>query len=307
MSLRQMQYFLVLSEELHYGRAAVRLNISQPPLSQSIKQLEEGLGTKLLERNTQGTRLTTAGVIFAERVGVILGQIAATRASLIDLADGMDGMVHVGFLPSMIYRGVFPLVKDFHSEFKKLDVSLYEYNSTDQLESLQRHEIDAGFIHAIPLPDTVQSATLERERFVCCLPRGHRLVTRSQIHVKELHGERVLMFSRTRARFYHDHILALLRAAGVEPHLNYHIQHWFTVLEMVSKGLGISIVPQSMSRSGIGSSDVVFIDFFDENAFHELLLIWRKSELKTKAGPAATFVTFARNYYLTGHRTMTEI
>lgn len=306
MSLKQMQYFLILSEELHYGRAAARLNISQPPLSHSIKQLEQDLGTKLLERDTQGTRLTSAGVVFAERVGTILGQIEAARTSVLDLATGMDGMVHVGFLPSMIYRNIFPVIKEFRREFKNIDVSLYEYNSSDQLDSLMRHEIDVGFIHAVPLPDTVQSATLQRERFVCCLPRGHRLVTRSQICIEDLHGERVLMFSRARSKFYHDHILALLRAVDVEPDLNYHIQHWFTVIAMISQGLGISIVPQSIARSDIGSSDVVFIELADKNAFHELSLIWRKSDTEAESGTAAAFVTFARNYYLTAHRSEPE-
>lgn len=303
-SLRQLQYFLILSEELHYGRAAARLNISQPPLSHSIKQLEEDLGTRLFERNTQGTRLTSAGVIFAERVGIILGQIAAARASLLDIATGEHGVVQVGFLPSMIYRKIFPLLKGFRKEFPATDVHLYEYNSIDQVDSMARHEIDVGFIHSMPLPDDIASVTLARERFVCCLPRGHRLVTRSQIRIDELHGERVLIFARSRAADYHDHILALLRAKSVEPDLDCHIQHWFTVLAMVSEGLGISIVPESISRTEIGSSGVVFVELSDENAFHELLLIWRKSGQPT--GAAAAFRTFAQNYYLTGYRNMAE-
>lgn len=304
MSLRQLQYFLVLSEELHYGRAAARLNVSQPPLSHGIKQLEEELGTKLFERNTQGTRLTSAGVIFAERVGIILGQIAAARTSLLDMATGGKGVVRVGFLPSMIYRQIFPLLKGFRKDFHNIDVHLHEFGSMEQVDSMSRHEIDVGFIHSMPLPDYIGSVTLARERFVCCLPRGHRLVTRSQIRIGELHGERVLMFARSHAEDYHDHILALLRAESVEPDLNCHIRHWFTVLGMVSEGLGVSIVPQSISRTEIGSSDVVFVELSDENAFHELLLIWRKSGQQTAA--AAAFTTFAQNFYLTGYRNAFE-
>ena len=297
-SLRQLQYFLVLSEELHFGRAAKRLHISQPPLSAGLRQLEEELGVKLLDRDSKGTRLTSAGVIYAERIAKILGQLESARVAISNVVGGKEGNLAVGFLPSMVFRNITQVLTTFVDEYPKLNLQIDELNSTRQLDAIERHTLDVGFIHAMPLPDGINSHVLERERFVCCLPRGHRLVTRSRISLRELSGEKILMASRRDAVHYHDQLAALLRSAGLEPYSDYRLQHWFTKLVLVGQGLGVSVVPQSLSRSKIASDHVVFIELEEERAYHELLLVWRENDIAEPSSPVAQFITHVMSYYL---------
>lgn len=297
-SLRQLRQFLVLSEELHFGRAAERLNISQPPLSASLRQLEEELDVRLFDRSSRGTRLTAAGVMFSERTAKILGQLDAAKIALANVAGGIEGSIAIGFLPSMIFRHFTDVITSFCSEYPKLKLVIDELNSTRQLEAIERHLIDVGFIHAMPLPKGIDSHTLERERFVCCLPRGHRLVTRSRISLSELGGERILIFAKRDASHYHDHIAALIRSADLEPHSDFRLQHWFTTLMLIGQGLGVSIVPQSLARSKVASADVVFVELEEEHAYHELQLVWRDSDMRERASPVAEFVSHVKRYYL---------
>lgn len=297
-SLRQLRYFVVLAEELHFGRAAARLNISQPPLSAGVRQLEEDLGVKLFDRDSKGTRLTSAGVVFSERVAKILGQLDAAKLAVGNVAGGKEGRLVVGFLPSMIFRNFSRVLSSFSEEYPKVKLGIDELNSSRQLDAIQQHTIDVGFIHELPLPPGISHHTLERERFVCCLPRGHRLVTRNRISLRELAGERILIFSRRDAPYYHDHIAALLRSSNLEPHSDFLLQHWFTNLLLIGQGLGISIVPQSLARSQIASGDVVYIELDEEHAYHELQLIWRASDIDEASSPVAEFITLVKRFYL---------
>lgn len=297
-SLRQLRYFLVLSEELHFGRAAERLHISQPPLSAGLRQLEEELGVKLFDRDSKGTRLTAAGVIFSERIAKVLGQLEAAKVALTNVAGGTEGSISIGFLPSMIFRHFTRMLTLFTEEYPNVNIQIDEINSTRQIEGMERHSIDVGFIHGAPLPDGIEHHTLERERFVCCLPRGHRLVTRSRISLRELGGEKILIFARRDAPHYHDHIAALIRSADLEPHVDYRLQHWFTCLVLIGQGLGISIVPQSLARSKIASEDVVFVELEEESAYHELQLVWRESDVGNPASVVDEFITHVKRFYL---------
>ncbi len=301
-SLRQLRYFLVLAEELHFGRAAERLNISQPPLSAGLRQLEEELGAKLFDRDNRGTRLTSAGALYAERVTKILGQLDAAKIALGDIAGGREGSLTVGFLPSMVFRSFSEVLLSFSQDYPRVALEIDELNSSRQLEAMGRHAIDVGFIHDMPMPDGIAHHTLERERFVCCLPRGHRLVTRSRIKLRELAGERILIFSRRDAPYYHDRIAALLRSANLEPHTAFRLQHWFTSLVLVGQGLGVAIVPQSLARSQVATGNVMFIELEDRNAFHELQLVWRKADTDDPLSPVTPFINQAKRYYLeAGH------
>lgn len=297
-SLRQLRYFLVLSEELHFGRAAARLNISQPPLSAGLRQLEDDLGVKLFDRDSRGTRLTTAGVEFSERVAQILGQLEAAQVAVTNVAKGPTGTLTVGFLPSMIFRHFSQVLQSFSAQNPDVRVEIDELNSSRQIDGLLRREIDVEFIHAMPLPDGLHWHTLERERFVCCLPRGHRLVTRARVSLRELGGEKLLIFSRRDAPHYHDHIASLFRDADLEPYDAFRLQHWFTTLALVAQGMGIAIVPQSLTRTNAVAADVAFVELEEEGAFHELQLVWRAHNLTDTKSPGAAFITHAKRFFL---------
>lgn len=291
-TFRQLQHFLVLSEHLHFGRAARALHISQPPLSTSIKQLEEHIGFQLIDRTTKAVRLTPAGAVFAEHAARILGQLQSAQEIAGQTARGTVGKLTVAFVPSMLYRRLPAMLKSFQERFPDVELHLQEMNSTRQIEQLLTHKIDAAFVHATLFPEQVATLSLEVERLVCCLPRQHRLAGRSRISLRELAGEKILVFARDFAAHYHDRIVGLLHAANLEPHLNYHIQHWFTVVALVSQGMGVSIVPRSLSASHF--ADVVYVELDEPAAAHQVALAWRAQET---SDACRAFVASIREQY----------
>lgn len=276
-TFRQLRYFLVLAEELHFGRAARRLHISQPPLSASLRQLEDSLEVQLLDRSSKSVRLTPAGALFAARVSAALGQLDEAREVTREAAGGTMGTLRIGFVPSMIFRGLPQMLKGFTQRHPHIALELQELNSARQIARLAGSDrdgraIDVGFIHACPLPAGMMEQVILNERFVCCVSHEHRLAGRRRIALKELRGERVLVFSRTYAAHYHDRIVGLLRASGAEPDLSHEVSHWLTVMSLVSQGFGVSLVPHCLTRSGL--ADVSFIDVVEKDAHHDTCCIW---------------------------------
>ena len=272
-TFRQLEQFLVLSRELHFGRAAEKLNISQPPLSASLRQLEAQLGLCLMQRSSKGVQLTPAGAVLADHAARILGQLESAKAIVAETAKGSVGELSVGFVPSMLFRNLPARLKAFQDRHPRVDLILREMNTTRQIESLLSHEIDVGFVHAVPLPDGIAERTLETERLVACLPHRHRLAGKSRIRISELAGERIMVFARSFAAHYHDRITALLRSANLEPDGNLHIQHWFTIVALVKQGMGVSLVPSSLGSSGF--SDLSFVEIAERHAEHDVAIIWR--------------------------------
>lgn len=290
-TFRQLRYFLVLSEQLHFGAAAQQLNITQPPLSASLKQLEDNLGFTLLERSNKSVRLTAAGVVFAEQAARILGQLKAATALAEQAAKGTVGEVTVAFVPSMLFRHLPAALKAFQEAHPRVQLKLQEMNTTRQIEAILNHRVEVGFVHAVPLPEEIDHHTIYTERLVCCVPRRHRLSGRSRIRLVELAGERVLVFARAFAAHYHDRIVGLLRSADVEIYPHYQIRHWFTVVALVAQGMGVSLVPHSLSHSAF--ADVVYIEIEEPQAEHKVSVIWPRS---VPTDTVKTFVGYIRDF-----------
>ncbi|WP_313350895.1 LysR family transcriptional regulator [Paracoccus sp. (in: a-proteobacteria)] len=273
-TFRQLRYFLVLAEELHFGRAAERLHISQPPLSTSLKQLEQNLGFELLERNQRGVRLTSAGRLYAENVRQILTQLEAAEAAAAQTAQKISGKLTVAFVPSMLFRNLDTTLKEFHEAYPDVELQLREMNTVKQIDGLMNRSIDLGFVHSVSLPEQIAEHVLETERLMCCVPRDHRLASRGRIRLADLEDERVLLFSREFAPQFYDKIVSLLASGSNRPYSGYHIQHWFTVVALVSRGMGVSLVPQSLSRSKFGN--VRYLEIEEAEAAHRISLLWHR-------------------------------
>ncbi|MFV0297583.1 MAG: LysR family transcriptional regulator [Hyphomicrobiaceae bacterium] len=292
-TFRQLRHFVVLADELHFGRAARVLNISQPPLSVSLKQLEQSLGYDLMTRSRKAVRLTPAGAVFAEQARRILNQLNAATAMGRDVALGIAGSVSVGFVPSMLFRGLPELLRRFEQVHPQVSLTLFEKNTAHQIADIQRHKVDVGFIHAVPLPDHLDEHRMGNEALVCCLPRGHPLAHRRRIELAQLTREKVIVFSREFAPHYHDKIVAVLKSAGVEPFLGFDVQHWLTVVALVSQGLGVSLVPQALVQAGLG--EVTFVEIAARYAPHAVSIVWHRQATNEATG---LFVEFARQYGL---------
>lgn len=270
-TFRQLEHFLALSEELHFGNAAKKLNISQPPLSASLRQLEETLGFALMIRTNRSVQLTAAGAIYASHAARILDQLNQAQAIAAQAAKGTTGRLAVSFVPSMLFRHLPSALRRFQEAYPKIELVLHEMNTAGQIEGVAQHKLDVGFIHGAPLPDGVEEHLIETERLVCCLPRGHRLSGRSRIAIKQLAGEKILGFSREYAESNYDRIAALLGESELALFDSYKLRNWFTIVTLVGQGIGISIVPQSLARSNFGN--VVYVEIEGRQAEHRVSMI----------------------------------
>ncbi len=251
MELRQLRYFVAIAEELHFGRAARRLSLSQPPLSLSMRQLEDELGTKLLERDSRHVALTPAGEVFLEDVRRLLGQFDDATDLARRVADGATGRLRIGLSASMLYRGLPRLVKAYRNAYPKVVLTLVELNSAEQIEALSMDRIEVGFVNAPHVPDGLEGLLVAEEPFVACLPDRHRLAGRRQLDLRALAEEPFVLFARSVSPLYYEHIIALCIGAGFRPRVQFEARHWLSVVALVVKRMGVAVVPKAIGASGM--------------------------------------------------------
>lgn len=251
MELRHLRYFLVLAEELHFGRAAERLAISQPPLSVALRQLEEAVGTRLLERNSKSVRLTAAGKVLALSVRQVLEQAEEAKRLAHAVGEGKAGRLRVGFVGGMLFRGLAPALQQLAQSHPLLEVHLSEMNTHDQLQALEQGRLELAFVHSAPPQTSLQVQLLGSEQFEVCLPEGHRLAQQARVELTQLSGEAFVLFSAAASPDYHVQILHLCAQAGLHPAIRHEVRHWLSVVSMVAQGMGVALVPQSMSQAGL--------------------------------------------------------
>lgn len=276
MDLRQLRYFVTVAEELHFGHAAEKLNISQPPLSMSIQQLEKSLGVILLLRTNKTVALTSAGAMLYIEARKLLKHAADMEDMAARVALGIEGRLIVGFVGAMLFRGLPEAVAAFQKDNPRVDIVLREMNTAEQIEEVRREQIDVGFIHGGNLAIGIESKPLLEEPFVCCLPSGHRHAQRARIDLRDLADETFVLFPRAVSPHYHDRIVALCINAGFSPHISHEVRHWLTVVSLVGQNMGIALVPQSMQKAGF--SQVVYRPLTECNMQSETLCIWHNKE-----------------------------
>ncbi|HSH49903.1 MAG TPA: LysR family transcriptional regulator [Halomonas sp.] len=271
-TFRQLRYFLVLAEELHFGRAAKRLHISQPPLSTSLRQLEDELGVRLLERSSKHVAMTPAGQAFYRQSRRVLEQLEDSQELVKRIASSPAGLLRVGFTPAMLFRQLPDAMAELQTSHPGIDVQLIEKNSAEQVEAIAMGKLDLGFIHAIPLPPDIASLTIADEAFLCCLPTHHPLAMRDTLTIRDLVGEPLVMFNRSLAPHYYDRIIGLFHVADAEPTIKHEVSYWLTIVTLISRGMGIALIPEALANSVI--SNVRFIPMADCSMRHQSQCIW---------------------------------
>jgi len=273
---RLLRYFIAVADERHFSRAAQRLHISQPPLSYAIRQLEETLGARLLDRTSRHVALTEAGHALYREAQGLLRQAEEVGTLVRRIDAGLLGRLHIGFVGSMLYRGLPALLADLRAALPDVEQVLSEFNSKDQIEAVRRGELDLGFIHANPVPREVGVRDLVAEPFVVCLPDGHALAGRRRIDLKALAADDFVMFARAASPSYYETVMSLCASAGFVPAVRHEVRHWLSVASLVSQGLGVSIVPACLARSGLAGTR--FIAFRHE-ARSVSQVIWRQTDM----------------------------
>lgn len=245
--LRHLRHFVALAEVLHFGRAARRCNISQPPFSVSIRQLEESLGFALVVRSTHEVRLTAAGAAYYEEALKVISQFDRAHLNAARVSQGLQGSIEVGFFASMLYRGLDRAVRLFQQQNPDVGLRLVELSTADQIPALLRRRIQYGFVHTSTLPEGVLSQELLVEPFVLCLPSSHPAAGETYAKLENFAGEDFVLFSRTFSPAYYDQVVSLCVAAGFHPEIKHQARHWLTVLACVACGMGITLVPRSLA------------------------------------------------------------
>jgi DNA-binding transcriptional LysR family regulator len=273
---RQLRYFIAVAERLHFGRAAVALHISQPPLSRAIRALEAQLGVVLFARSRRRVELTPEGVRFLDEARRLAGQLERAVSDLRRMAAGESGRLRIGFV-SLADYGVLPrLLKAYKASRPGIALALREMLSPEQASALAVGELDFGFL----LPPVSGSASLEhilvqRESFVAALPSSHRLARqRGALSVGALAGEPFVMVPREIAPGLYDIVAGLAAKAGFSPNVAQEAIQMQTVVSLVSSGLGVALVPQSVSN--LGRQGVVYRRLADKHPRLDLWLAWRR-------------------------------
>ncbi|AMW86297.1 MULTISPECIES: LysR family transcriptional regulator [Pseudomonas] len=279
MELRHLRYFIAVAEELHFGRAAQVLGISQPPLSQQIQALEQEIGARLFERTNRRVELSEAGRLFLQEARLVLAQVdkaadVARRAQLGEL-----GELKIGFTSSAPFNSSIPqAIFAFRQAFPAVHLNLQEMSSTEVAESLVDESIQVGLMRPLPLPDSLSVVELMREPLVAVLNAGHPLVEGSErgLHLAQLAEEPFVFFPRTYGSGLYAQLLNLARDAGFSPHFAQEAGEAMTIIGLVAAGLGVSVLPASYQRIRIDG--VVYRTLLDQEAVTAVWLVQRKGQ-----------------------------
>jgi DNA-binding transcriptional LysR family regulator len=245
MELRTLRYFVTLAEELHFGRAAQRLAITQPPLSLAIRGLEDELGVRLFARTRRQVALTYAGAAFLQQAREILAR-AAAAVELARAADrGAVGQLTIGFMSASIYTLLPPVLRQFAAAHPGVRLELRELTLPQQAEALRRRDIQVGFVRP-PVSDAeLATVTLLEEPLVVALPSGHPLAQRRRIAARQLANESFVLFQRAPGLVLHDLVLRFCLKQGFTPRVAQEASQSHAVVGLVSAGIGVALVPAS--------------------------------------------------------------
>ncbi|ETF04468.1 LysR family transcriptional regulator [Advenella kashmirensis W13003] len=261
MELRHLHYFIALAEQLNFSRAAMLCHVSQPPFSVAIQQLESYLGLQLVIRSSRTVELTDAGRDFYRRATQI---VRSANQAFIDTQNYAQSQAHrlnIGFHGSMIFRGVTEMVKTFKQQFADVRVSLHEMSSKSQLEAVMTGDLDMGFTHSLASISShhVGCINLFSERFVLCMPDSFR-INASSVDLAKFKEENFIIFDRDASPYYFDTITSICLQAGFSPKIEHHAKQWLTTIALVSKGMGVAIVPECLAQTRIAGAIFRHID-----------------------------------------------
>ena len=249
MELRQLRYFVAVAEELHFRRAAARLHISQPPLSQQIAALESELGVRLLERTRRRVELTPAGEAFLRDARATLAEldVAVSTARAIDA--GSAGVLRVGFVGSALLSTVPAAVQRFRRARPGVEIELRERSTVEALRALGTGVVDVALVRPPIEPDeSVATELVVRERTIAAIPEDSELARLRRIPLQRLAAQPLVLFPRSQAPGFHDLLIGRLAATGTPPHVVQYAPEMLTIIGLVAAGIGVSLVPASFAH-----------------------------------------------------------
>lgn len=276
MELRALRYFVTLADELHFGRAAKRLSMTQPPLSQAIRSLERELGVRLFERTRRKVALTHAGGAFLDEARATLARAAQAIEAAQRADRGEVGRLGVGYIAATAYT-LLPLVlRDFSRGFPGVKLELRELTLPQQVEALRRGDADVALLRP-PVADAELAAeTILQEPFVLALPARHPLSGLRRVPARRLAAEPFVMFPRQPGLVFHDLVMGFCLKNGFTPRVAQEANQTHTVVGLVSAGIGVALVPASTQR--IGLAGVAYRPLREATPASRTAVAWRRQD-----------------------------
>ncbi|MBC7881962.1 MAG: LysR family transcriptional regulator [Anaerolineae bacterium] len=287
---RQLRYFVVLAEELHFSQAAVRLGIAQPSLSRQIQLLEKQLGAPLFRRTRGQVELAPIGKVLLKEARMILEQYARGIETTRNAAQEQPDVLSLGFEPCATFHGLLEVIQQFAQLYPNISLISHQMTAPEQCEAVLRRQIDVGFSHPpVNVPGLVFEKVME-ENFLCALPTAHPLARRRKIALEALATEPFILFPRTLAPACFDIVYELCRQAGFTPNVQHQTSNLNFCLNLIAAGTGVTIVPACARERAIAgvtyrelseetpTVESGFIRRADElisPAFEQLLILWR--------------------------------
>jgi DNA-binding transcriptional LysR family regulator len=278
MGPRQLKSFIALAEELHFGRAAKRVNLSQPALSLQVQGIEEELQVKLFFRNRRRTELTEAGEVFLAEAREVLLRTEQAIATVRRAALGQVGSLRIGFISTAAAIITPKLVKRFRDKYEHVDIELRNVLTRDQLTQLQERKIDVGFLRMpLPTPPDISTRVIHREAFVLLLPASHPLAQIKALNLSDCQNADFVMYTRKMAPGFHDLIMNILHKNGLTPHVVLEAAEMYTLISLVATGLGIAIAPASITLHLVENVVVRELPSIEERS--EIAIAWKKDNV----------------------------
>jgi DNA-binding transcriptional LysR family regulator len=274
MELRHLRYFVAVAEELHFGRAAERLHMAQPPLSQQIRQLETEIGFDLFRRTKRSVQLTEAGQLFLDRVRVIFAQVDQAIEIGRQASRGDLGQMVVGFVGSAAYNVLPPILQSMRTQVPGVVLELRELTTVQQLQWVAEGNIDVGFVRPpVDLPG-IKSEVIFQELLMVALPECHPLCQGKTVAVRSLMNEPFIQFPRVLAPGLYDPIISLCQQAGFSPNVVQEAIQMQTIVSLVAAEMGVAIVPASLQN--LQRKGVVYKPLAEVTPLVAIALVWRK-------------------------------
>ena len=276
MNLQRLRYFVAVAEELHFGRAADRLNMSQPPLSQQIRLLERELDTALFDRSTRRVSLTDAGAFLYPEAVRLLAEADSVDRLMDQRRHGQAGTLRVGFVDSAAYEVMPRALSEYRRRRPRVDYELHTMSSDEQVKALRAGRIDLGIGRAAADPERVEATLVMQEPLLVAAGTSHRLAATPGAHLRDLDGEAIIGFDRRVSPSLHAVLAGMLGAEGVTYDPIIEATEYATILGFVAAGEGVAIVPASVRT--FQPPGLAYVQLLEAWASVPLLLITRAGE-----------------------------
>ncbi len=246
---RLLKQFIVVAEELHFHKAAIRLHMAQPPLSQAINRLEEKLGFSLFIRNKRGVKLTPAGIAFQEAAYNTLRELELGIEHARNVSEGIAGKLTITSISIAHYEPLLHVLRHFRETFDKTQLALLEASTSRQEKILLSGEADIAFMRKLPALDkSIESRLILEEQIVLALPAEHPKATNSQVNLQDFKNEDFVLTPRRLGNGYYDQLIDLCSMAGFYPKVTQEAEKVRTLLSLVACGFGVALVPESIAN-----------------------------------------------------------